>query len=67
MDDLEVRVEVTSEIFSDEVKALEALRAKIQEKIKHMIGISAKITLVEPGSIARSDGKTRHVIDKRQK
>ncbi len=67
MDDLEVRVEVTSEIFSDEVKALEALRAKIQEKIKHMIGINAKITLVEPGSIARSDGKTRHVIDKRKK
>ncbi len=67
MDDLEIRVEVTAAVFSDAVRNLEQLRAAIQAKIKHLIGLSAKITLVEPGSIARSDGKTRHVIDLREK
>ncbi len=67
MDDLEIRVEVTPEIFSDEVRNLESMKATIHNKIKHMIGISAKVTLVEPGSIARSDGKTRHVLDLRNK
>lgn len=65
MDELELRVEVTPELFSDEVKVLESLKVSIREKIKHMVGINAKITLVEPGSIARSDGKTKHVIDLR--
>ncbi len=67
MDDLEVRVEVTPELFGDQVSVLESLRKEISLKIKSMIGINAKITLVEPGSIARSAGKTKHVIDKRQK
>jgi phenylacetate-CoA ligase len=67
MDDLEIRVEVTAAVFSDAVRRMEELRATIQGKIKHLIGLSAKITLVEPGSIARSDGKTKHVIDLREK
>ncbi len=67
MDELEVRVEVTPELFGDQVSVLEGLRKTIANKIKGMIGISAKITLVEPGAIARCDGKTRHVVDKRNK
>lgn len=67
MDELEVRVEVTPELFGDQVSVLEALRREIYGKIKGMIGISCKVTLVEPGAIARSNGKTRHVIDKRKK
>lgn len=67
MDELEVRVEITPGMFGDKVSVLEGLRKLISEKIKGMIGISAKVTLVEPGAIARCDGKTRHVVDKRKK
>ena len=67
MDELEVRVEITPDMFGDKVSVLEGLRKLISEKIKGMIGISAKVTLVEPGAIARCDGKTRHVVDKRKK
>lgn len=67
MDDLEIRVEVTPAVFSDAVRNLEQLRTAIQAKIKHLIGLSAKITLVEPGAIERSAGKARHVIDMREK
>ena len=66
MDELEIQVEVTQQVFSDEVKALESLRNRIRERVKGMIGINAKITLVEPGTIARSAGKTKHVLDMRK-
>ena len=65
MDDLEIRIEVTPEVFSDEVRCLETLRNKIHDKIKQLIGLSAKITLVEPGTIERSVGKAKRVIDMR--
>ena len=67
MDDLEVRVEVTPSVFSDEIRVLEGLRNTLQAKIKNMIGLSAKITLVEPGSITRSIGKAKRVVDLRNK
>ncbi|MBP5641389.1 MAG: phenylacetate--CoA ligase [Victivallales bacterium] len=67
MDELEVKVEVTPEAFSDEVRALEVLRAQIQGRIKQIIGLSARVTLVEPGTIERSTGKAKHVIDLRNK
>ncbi|MDD3695911.1 MAG: phenylacetate--CoA ligase [Lentisphaeria bacterium] len=66
MDELEVKVEVTAAVFSDEVKALEALRHEIRGKIKQMIGLSAKVTLVEPGQIERSTGKAKRVLDLRK-
>jgi len=62
-----VRVEVTAEAFSDEIRVMEALKRNIQEKIKQLLGLSAKITLVEPGSIERSVGKAKRVIDLRKK
>lgn len=67
MDELEVKVEVAPEAFSDEVRALEVLRAQISGRIKQIIGLSARITLVEPGAIERSAGKAKHVIDLRNK
>ena len=67
MDDLEVRVEVTALVFSDEVRGLESLRSEIQSKIKQLIGLSAKVTLVEPGQIERSTGKAKRVLDLRKK
>jgi len=66
LDDLEVRVEVTSGAFSDEIRVLEALQKRIQDKIKQLIGLSAKVTLVEPGSIERSAGKAKRVLDMRK-
>ena len=66
LDDLEVKVEVTPEVFSDEIRALETLQRRIHEKIKQKIGLTAKITLVEPGTIERSIGKAKRVQDLRK-
>lgn len=67
MDELEIRIEVTEEVFSDEVRKMEALRNKIKDDLHSVLGLSAKIQLVEPKSIARSEGKAKRVIDNRQK
>lgn len=66
MDDIEIMVEVDEKIFSDELKVLNSLSGTIQGKIKNILGISAKITLVEPQTIERSAGKAKRVIDKRR-
>jgi len=66
LDDIEVKVEVNEKMFSDEIKILEKLSVNIQQRFKNILGISAKVTLVEPMSIARSEGKAVRVIDKRQ-
>jgi phenylacetate-CoA ligase len=66
LDCIEVQVEVSEEIFSDEVKALENLGKKLQHEIKDLLGVSCKIKLVEPKTIQRSEGKAQRVIDKRK-
>jgi phenylacetate-CoA ligase len=66
MDELEVLVEVEEKIFSDEITKLRALEEKIRDEIMSTLGISAKIKLVEPKTIARSEGKAQRVIDKRK-
>ncbi|HNV48697.1 MAG TPA: phenylacetate--CoA ligase, partial [Spirochaetota bacterium] len=65
LDDIEVKVEVTEKIFSDELKVLEALSRRIADRFRSVLGISAKVTLVEPLAIPRSEGKAVRVIDKR--
>ncbi|MFW6226682.1 MAG: phenylacetate--CoA ligase family protein [Bacteroidota bacterium] len=67
LDILEIQVEVNDAFFSDEIKELEALTRKISHNIESTLGISAKIKLVEPKTIARSEGKAQRVIDKRVK
>ncbi len=64
-DRLEVQVELTEEMFSDTVAEIEKLRDGIKEKIKSVVGISAKIKLVPPKSIPRSEGKAKRIIDNR--
>ena len=64
-DTLEVRVELTPEMFSDTVKAIEGRERELREKIKNILGIAAKVTLVAPKSITRSEGKAVRVIDNR--
>ncbi|MGA1861501.1 phenylacetate--CoA ligase [Deferribacter thermophilus] len=65
LDTLEVLVEVNEEFFSDEIKRLQELEKAIEKNIKEMIGITAKVRLVEPKTIERSQGKAKRVIDKR--
>ncbi len=65
LDQVEVQVEVTAQVFSDRVGALEALQEKLCDTIERVIGIRMKITLVEPQTIQRSEGKAKRVIDKR--
>lgn len=66
LDTLEVLVEMNEQIFSDSVKAIEAVEAEIRKTLDSVLGISAKVTLVEPFSIERSEGKAKRVIDKRE-
>jgi len=66
MDDLEVMVEVGETIFSDELKVMNALAEKIVARLRSILGISAKVTLVEPTTLERSAGKAKRVIDKRK-
>lgn len=66
MDDIEVMVEVNEKLFSDEIKVLNNLSKSITDKFRSSLGISAKITLVEPQSIPRSEGKAVRVVDKRK-
>jgi phenylacetate-CoA ligase len=65
LDTLEVQVEVNEQTFSDEVKVLQDLTGRIRKEIKDLLGITCKVRLVEPKSIARSEGKAQRVIDRR--
>ena len=66
LDKIEVQVEVSEAIFSDEVKSLEGLSKKLRTEIKDLLGISCTIKLVEPKTIQRSEGKAKRVIDNRK-
>jgi phenylacetate-CoA ligase len=66
LDTLEVKDEVEGSFFSDEIKELQRLTREIEKDIKDMIGVTCKVRLVEPKSIARSEGKAQRVIDKRK-
>lgn len=65
LDELEIQVEVSDRMFSDEIKRLEQLEKKIKFRVESVLGVSAKVRLVEPKSIPRSEGKAKRVIDKR--
>ena len=66
-DTLEVQVEISQEMFSDTVRNIEEQEQIIKMGIESTLGVAAKIRLVEPKSIARSEGKAVRVIDKRKK
>jgi phenylacetate-CoA ligase len=66
LDDVEVMVEVNEKLFSDEVKVLDDLKKRISDRFRSVLGISAKVTLVEPMTIARSEGKAVRVVDRRK-
>jgi len=51
--------------FSDTVRGVEGRERELREKIKNVLGIAAKVTLVAPKTITRSEGKAVRVIDNR--
>lgn len=65
LDEMEVQVEVTPEVFSDEIRGLQGLQDKLGNALEHVLGIRARVTLVAPRTLARSEGKAKRVQDKR--
>lgn len=66
MDVIDIHVEVSRDMVSDTVSDMEAISRRLRHAIEQVIGISVTITLCEPGTIARSEGKAKRTIDKRQ-
>lgn len=65
-DTFDVNVEMSEAFFADEVKSIEKTEKLISEKLKSTLGIGAKVHLVNPKTITRSEGKAKRVIDKRK-
>jgi phenylacetate-CoA ligase len=63
LDQIEVKVEVTAEVFSDEIRKLESLQHQLESSIENILGLRVKVTLVQPRSIPRSEGKAKRVTD----
>jgi len=66
MDMMTVCIEMSSEMFSDSVRKIEETERKIEMAVQSTLSVSAKIHLVEPQSLPRSEGKAVRVIDKRE-
>jgi len=65
LDSLEIHVEVSEEMFSDEVREMAGIEKRIKAEVESILGIAVRLKLVEPRSIARSEGKAVRVIDRR--
>ena len=66
LDEIEVQVEVTADVFSDTVGVMEQLQAKLSHAIESTIGIRAKVRLVQPRTLQRSEGKAKRLLDNRK-
>ena len=66
LDSIEVWVEVSEQLFADEVRKLEEVRKKITSSIYTTLGINVNVKLVEPHTVERTEGKSKRVIDKRK-
>lgn len=64
-DTLDINVEMTEKLFADDVKSIEKIEKKIVSDLRSVLGIGAKVHLVNPKTIARSEGKAKRVIDNR--
>jgi phenylacetate-CoA ligase len=67
MDRFEIKVEITEGAFSDTVSDMELIRRKVASSIKEVVGLSPIITLIPSGTLPRSEGKIKRVIDNRGK
>ncbi len=66
LDTLDVKVEMTDDMFSDQVNEISKHEAKLEGELRSLLGIAANVVLVEPNSIERSTGKAKRVIDNRK-
>ncbi len=66
LDTLELQVEVDEKFFQDKISQLQNLRSRLQDNLESAIGLGIKVTLVEPKTIERSEGKAKRVIDNRK-
>jgi phenylacetate-CoA ligase len=66
LDTIELQVEVDEAFFQDKISQLQSLRQKIQNSLESTLGLGIKVTLVEPKTIERSEGKSKRVIDRRK-
>jgi phenylacetate-CoA ligase len=66
LDELEVQVEASAELFSDEMKKMEEIESNIANTINKEIGLRVNVTLVEPQTLPRSEGKAFRVLDHRK-
>lgn len=66
LDTLELQVEVDEDFFQDKISQLQSLRQKLQNNLESTLGLGIKVTLVEPKTIERSEGKSKRVIDNRK-
>ena len=66
LDTLEIQVEVDVKYYTDEIRGIEKLTKKISAVIQSALGINAKIKLMGPNTLKRSEGKAVHVIDNRK-
>ena len=66
LDELEVWVELSEGMFTDAVRGLEELEQRIAHELDSVLGIRARVKLVEPRTIPRSEGKARRVVDRRE-
>ncbi len=66
LDIMEIQVEMSDQMFSDTVKDLEKTERKIGEAMHNTLNIQARVRLLEPKSIPRSEGKAKRVIDNRK-
>jgi phenylacetate-CoA ligase len=65
LDNVEVQVEVAADFAFDEVRELERLQRRVKGEIESALAVSINVKLVEPKSIARSEGKAKRVVDLR--
>ena len=63
-DELEIWVEVSEKVFSDEMQKMEDLEKRLRSEMDSVLGISARIKLVEAKTVARSEGKAKRVVDR---
>ena len=65
-DTFDVNVEMSDALFADDIRSIEAVEKRINSGLRDMLGISAKVHLVNPKTITRSEGKAKRVIDNRK-
>ena len=64
-DTLDINVEMSAELFADDIKSIEKVEKRIVNELRNVLGLGAKVHLVNPKSIVRSEGKAKRIIDNR--